>query len=285
MLNYMIRILGEHGAFNRVKFGEALWKSVLLPSITHACPVWMPLSLANVSMLDSWLYRAAKIVMSTKLNIPQSALLLELGWEPINSFINPHKIAYFKRLASLPDERLCKRVFNEMLRRNETVWDYSRVISDLTQSVGLDDFNKNHGFLTRDRLMLDVTTKSRLDIYQRCRLEGGRQRYLNDTNNCMSCRLKLLARTKHIQLKKYLFRMNMSENDCCPICGTGEVEDLEHFLLKCQTLEHIRSKFFDIFATLCPQCLDFMELSPSAKVLFLVGDIGFAFSHDIGTFL
>ena len=39
-----IRILGEHGDFNRVNFGEALWKNVIRPSLTHACAVWMSLS-------------------------------------------------------------------------------------------------------------------------------------------------------------------------------------------------------------------------------------------------
>ena len=43
-MNYLIRILGEHGDFNRVNFGEALWKNVIRPSLTHACAVWMPLS-------------------------------------------------------------------------------------------------------------------------------------------------------------------------------------------------------------------------------------------------
>jgi hypothetical protein len=106
-MNYLlIRILGEHGDFNRVNFGEALWKNVIRPSLTHACAVWMPLSSSSKKARESWQYRAAKIILRTKMNIPtRSALLLELGWEPITTFIDRSKVSYFKRLSELPDSR------------------------------------------------------------------------------------------------------------------------------------------------------------------------------------
>ena len=36
-INFMSRILAEHGNFNRVEFGDALWNSVLRPKISHCC--------------------------------------------------------------------------------------------------------------------------------------------------------------------------------------------------------------------------------------------------------
>ena len=32
-LNYMTKLLNEHGSFNRISFGDALWNSVIRPSI------------------------------------------------------------------------------------------------------------------------------------------------------------------------------------------------------------------------------------------------------------
>jgi hypothetical protein len=63
--------------------------------------------------LESWQYRAAKLILRTKMDIPRSALLLELGWEPITTFIDRSKVSYFKRLSELPDSRLCKQVYNK----------------------------------------------------------------------------------------------------------------------------------------------------------------------------
>ena len=34
--NYIIKLLGEHGSFNRISFGYALWKYIIRPSIDHA---------------------------------------------------------------------------------------------------------------------------------------------------------------------------------------------------------------------------------------------------------
>ncbi len=122
-LNYMIRVLEEHGDFNRLNFGDALWNSFIRPSLTHACAVWMPLSQASKDSLDSWQYKAAKTILRTKLNIPKAAILLELGWEPLSVFIDRQRISYYKRLLRLPNHRLCKQVYNEMFNNNDTFWD------------------------------------------------------------------------------------------------------------------------------------------------------------------
>jgi hypothetical protein len=47
--------------------------------VLSACAVWMPLSETCKQALESWQYRAAKIVIKTRMNIPKAALLLELG--------------------------------------------------------------------------------------------------------------------------------------------------------------------------------------------------------------
>ena len=40
-INFMSRILAGHGNPNRVEFGDALWNSVLRPSISHCCGAWL----------------------------------------------------------------------------------------------------------------------------------------------------------------------------------------------------------------------------------------------------
>ena len=67
-INYMTRVLGEHGNFNRLSFGDALWNSVLKPSIAHGCAIWLPSSVSSVKSIDSWQYQAGKVILKTKLN-------------------------------------------------------------------------------------------------------------------------------------------------------------------------------------------------------------------------
>ena len=70
----MSRILAEHGNFNRVEFGDALWNSVLRPSISHCCGAWLTSSKVNEDLLSSMQFQAAKIIMKTKVNMSKAAL-------------------------------------------------------------------------------------------------------------------------------------------------------------------------------------------------------------------
>jgi hypothetical protein len=81
-------------------------------------------------------------------------------------------------------------------------------------------------------MMLEVQTKSSLDLYQNCFVKIGRQSSLCD-NDFRSSKLKLLARTKTIPLKKYLYRMNMSQTDVCDLCNAEVGEDQEHVFIDC----------------------------------------------------
>ena len=292
-LNCLIRLLGEHSDFNRINFGESLWNSVMRPSLTHACPVWMPLSETCKQALESWQYRAAKIVIKTRMNIPKAALLLELGWEPILDFINRQKVSYYKRLLELPDNRLCKSVFNEMVRKGDSFWNYKEHVSslinqpDVNFGINIKEFNKLYGSQARDKLLMEVSSKSSLDFYQQCFVSLGKQNYLNNHNDLYASRLKLLSRTKTIPLQKYLFRMHLSAHSKCLLCNNGEDEDLAHFLLNCPVLSSVRDEYFNIVSKQSSDYyigVDFMEQSPSAKLQFIVGDIGYAFNNDIGIF-
>ena len=92
-LHYTIRVLGEHGDFNRINFGDALWTSVIRPSITYGCAVWFPTLTATTALLESWQYQVGKVILNTKMNFPKCALLSEFGWEPMISFMERQRIA------------------------------------------------------------------------------------------------------------------------------------------------------------------------------------------------
>ena len=171
---------------------------------------------------------------------------------------------------------------------NDTFWNYVNEIqyicmgSDPTNQY----FSRKYGSITRDRLLLDVTNKSSLDLYQYLYIKQGKQVYLDNQNDLKASRLKLLARTKTISLQKYLYRMNLSREMTCPLCKKNTDEDLEHFLLHCPTFSSIRNEFFvfDSFVENQKYGLKFMELSSSAKLQFLIGDISYAFSNEFRIF-
>ena len=46
-----MKLLGEHGSFNRISFGDALWKSIIRPSIAHGWTVSILSSNASIESL------------------------------------------------------------------------------------------------------------------------------------------------------------------------------------------------------------------------------------------
>jgi hypothetical protein len=69
--------------------------------------------------------------------------------------------------------------------QNNTFWNYVNEIQYIC--MGSDPTNQNvsrkYGSITRDRLLLDVTNKSSLDLYQYFYIEPGRQVYLDNQND------------------------------------------------------------------------------------------------------
>jgi hypothetical protein len=84
--------------------------------------------------------------------------------------------------------------------------------------------------------------------------------------------------------------MNMSQSDVCDLCNAEVGEDLEHVFFDCPVYDKIRLKFSSLLSSLFnPEPYEglglnfsFAELLPAAKIQFLIGDIGYLFSSDVG---
>ena len=83
--------------------------------------------------------------------------------------------------------------------------------------------------------------------------------------------------------------MNMSQTDVCDLCNAEVGEDLEHVFFDCPVYDEIRLKFSSLFNPEPYEVLgfnfSFAELLPAAKIQFLIGDIGYLFSSNVGYFV
>ena len=296
-LNGMIRILGQHGNFNRIEFGNALWNSVIRPSIAHGCAIWFTSSQTQSNLLQSLQYKAAKIILKTKMNIPINATLIELGWEPINNFLDRQRIAYFSRFSNLPSSRLCKQVYEELSNSNHSAqeWPYFKYVKSVFEGVGLDHFiqgnfslktfNKFFGSISREEQFVDINKKTTLNLYSTLNIRGGTQNYLINLNNFDSSRLKFLARTNCLPINSVLFRMKARSNAKCDMCQSNAEEDLKHVLLDCPFYTELRTNMITSITELLYKAnsnIDFTGLSPVDKIRFLIGDLGYILSEIVG---
>ena len=122
--------------------------------------------------------------------------------EPILDFINRQKVSYYKRLLELPDNRLCKSVFNDMVRKGNSFWNYKEHVSsllnqpDVNIGINIKEFNRLYGSPARYKLLMEVSSKIALISINSVLLALGKQNYLNNHNDLYASRLKLLSRTK-----------------------------------------------------------------------------------------
>jgi hypothetical protein len=217
----------------------------------------------------------------TKINIPISALLLELGWEPINAFLDRQRISYFSRFSELNSTRLCKQTFDELFSKNIKEWPYFDYIQSLFESVGLDHFingsfnkgtfSKLFGEFTRRKELDNIDTKSSLHLYKTFNITGRTQKYLININDFRGSRLKLLARTNCLPVNSTLCRMQIRTNPQCTICTNNYEENVNHVLLECEAYTNLRNELnSDITTLFCGQNIDadFTGLPPHGKMMF-----------------
>jgi hypothetical protein len=176
---------------------------------------WLTSSKENEDLLSSIQFRAAKIIMKTKVNMSKAALLIELGWKPINDFLNRQRASYFSYINNLPNKGLCKIVFDEMHALSAHAWDYLPAL----KTVGLyylyhvNDFNKERfnafmGQFSSTKLRNEIMSKSSLRDY----ITFYRH---EDMRDFVGSRLKLLCRTC---LNNLLNKMSLKNSNKCSLC-------------------------------------------------------------------
>ena len=84
--------------------------------------------------------------LKTRLNPPRCAVIRELGWEPIHDFLYRQRLSYISRLQALPDSRLCKTIYTELMTLSDGAresWNYSSYIKNLISNydVNTDEIN------------------------------------------------------------------------------------------------------------------------------------------------
>ena len=303
--NYMCGILSSHDNVNRVEFGNTIWKSVILPSISHGCAVWLNNTMEGLSTLKSIQYSFAKAILSIKSCPAMSATLGELGWLPIDLILNRHRVKYFHRMKyNLMETRLCKQVFmklnNDYLDGNYlATWPYCSELHNVLCKVGLDGaFVCNEMSWLEPYMKLsidnyscsffqDIDKKSSLYWYRSMKKSSFGEKYLLNMNDFYASQLKFKARTGCLGIGENPTRWGVSD-PTCNLCK-GSNEDLVHFLFLCPAFSNIRNSCFrELEAELeymgaQEVWFHFSGSSVLGKLGLFLGTDGFLYNENVGS--
>jgi len=148
-------------------------------------------------------------------------------------------------------------IFTDLKNSNEWIKKMMNMLNSLGMSFIFNDFSNIKYNLNsikqriNDQYMqlqnAEIHESQKLRFFQEIYNMGQRPHYVDTLKNrndmTAVCKIRISAHSLMIERGRY-FNINKNERHC-PICKTGQVEDENHFILKCKRFEQIRLKFYD----------------------------------------
>ena len=261
LIGYIKSIINSHDNFNRVYYGNILWKTLALPAINYACSV-SSYSASDYKRLENLQLQMARSILRAPRNTPSVTLLGDLGWDTIENSHKICKIKYFDRLINMNSHRWPKLLFNAVLTihnsNNHLRWNWIDCIEETLNDSGFcqifrsvynldnhaswfrsfQDANQDHC----NRNWYNITcNKSSLSDYIRFKNKPYLENYLIDKLDFYGVSLKFKARSNTLPLNgRAASWHNSKTSGLCDLCN-GNVEDIRHFIFSCPKLNDIRT--------------------------------------------
>jgi hypothetical protein len=261
LISYIKSILDGHDDFNRVQYGDILWRTIALPCINYGCAAWTCGGEVDVKRVENLQLQMARYILKAPRNTPAAALYGDLGWQSIASIQESIKISYFARLSSMSMHRWPKLLFNSLRILNQCGVDQTRFKWLGPVKNTLDKCDMNHLLIddtplnqqwVRSFKMINkgvyetswrdnAKTKSSLTDYVKFKHFLVLENYLLEKTDFIGINLTFKARSNTLSLNGRTHRWKEDSDDTCPLCKSGK-EDLSHFLFTCRSLNYIRSE-------------------------------------------
>ena len=199
-----------------------------------------------------------KSILGVSRSCPNLAIYGETGEIPITMKSYRLTLNFWHRVNNLPDTSLAKKALleNIALRTN-----WIKTIEKLINTFNLADKIGNHnkfkkatkyaletGFQKWWKNSLSDPDLSRLRFYKKIKLDFGMENYLKNPSFQQRSRISKLRCSDHsLEIEKGRHKKGITRNQphdrLCTLCKNEEVEDEEHFLLKCDVYNSLRSKY------------------------------------------
>ena len=289
---------------NRVSFGNSIWKNIILPSISHGCPVWLNNSNQGKALLKSMQYSMAKAIIGVRSMPAVTAVLGEFGWLPLKLVLDRIRVKYFHRIKyDMPESRICKQVFNRLVGAysdgEKPPWPYIEEIHEILKNAGLDSaftsrkdtWPQSYHKLSLESYKIEffqeIDDKSSLNWFRILKGSTFGSKYLEDVGNFSGVRLKFLARVGCLGLNEDLARWGLA-SEKCGLCNR-EKEDLPHFMFKCTKMNHIRTKYVYMLENQLKECgmehiwYKYIGSSTLRKLSFFLFEEGFDYGKMVSS--
>lgn len=263
IISYIKSIIDNQEDFNRVYYGDLLWKSIGLSSINYGCSVWFCKGKSVMDKIENLQYQMARIILKAPRNVAKEALYGDLGWQSIASIQNNCRVQYFNRLKNMDNSRWPKLLFNAIFAiQDDLKWGWLRNVSDVLIDCDMGAFyNTDHEITTQGGWGIffkntnkavdhanwynNAQSKSTLSNYIKYKTCPSLEPYLLDSQNFTGCNLKFKARTNTLNLEGRKTVWSKDFNGICKLCNDNTPETIDHFMFECTSLATIRETTYN----------------------------------------
>lgn len=296
--SHMRYTLAKHMNISRIELADNMWHKAILPSLSHAAPIWFSVPKSSQDKLNSMQYKFAKAAVKIKSSPSASALLAELGWMPLSYALNIKRVSYYKYLLEMSDNRLPKMIYRQLLeldRKNVPLaFNYVSCMRKIFTSTGLDymfdsaenvctkSFNKLYTLSYANQFKTDIENMPSLCHFRIVKKDTFISEYLKGKSSFKSIQLKLKARLGVLGIGDDLKRQHRGDGKC----NCGNYESLKHLVFYCTNYSLQRKKLFENISKKCDNYVfnDFIN-DPSSFMYLMLGDEDDHFNVAFSKFL
>jgi hypothetical protein len=277
------------------KSGLSLWNYIIKPSFMYACDIWAENIIHDFDKLQ---VKIGKQLLHVRKSACNDAVLLELGWIPMQAYFDIIKLKFYFKLYELYDSRLTKQILLYSLNLFDSkqfifINTWSCSIYDILMKYDLDQYwNVNISKLytfkewkncicnriyeyENSKLLCNISNNMKLNFYSSFKLHSGIEKYLlYDLGEYYKgvfelCKLRICAHSLEIEAGRW---NNTSRNNrICKLCSLGVVEDELHYICVCPFYNSIRKEFYKKLNKYIPS-IDFNDSNKwnSSEICFCI---------------
>ncbi|XP_071944592.1 uncharacterized protein [Antedon mediterranea] len=260
IIAYITSIINNQNDFNRVYYGDLLWRTIGLPTINYASAIWLCNSKGSLNKLENLQYQMARIILKAPRNVAKAALIGDLGWETLYTIQNKFRMSYCNRIKNMDDQRWQKLLCRSIMDVEDKVkWKWINHIKDLLckfdlgnkfnlipESQWFKSFTHANSLENIKEWLEGAKTKSTLSEYLKYKHEPKAETYMFDMVNFASISLKFKARSNSLDLEGRKNTWSENETGFCKLCNNQLIETTDHFLLECSNLKNVRETHFNL---------------------------------------
>ena len=259
-----------------------LFESLVLPILMYATAVW---GSRSHSCINAVFNRACRFYLGVGKYTPNAAIQGDMGWKTPWQHQWSCIFKNWQRLCSMPDNRLCKRVFL-WADQSRNVKNYAYTVRKFFDSLHLSHLANTDIVLSRNDIMCLDQAVAMADEEKWLQLinkpEGNKLRTYCLLKNTFETELyvqSIMSRQHRSAFAKFRcgvaplaletgrYTNTPADSRFCTLCNSGAIESEAHVLLHCDLYKDIRS---ELFASISQQVVSFNDLDDQNKLTVIL---------------